>query len=283
MKDYYKILGISEKVSGDAIEEGFRVSLLNAKARGRAWFEKYNDEEVNVLEAYKIIANPESRSAYDRKRSEMGYTIDEKGQKISGWKSCYLCGGPLPKWWEDVFYWGKNAHRKQCRVCGKCLTGSEDFWGKCSACRNEIWREKERRKEEKRVAREARDRLREYERWQVRKTKMDDYRKLRKEIEAMPQYEQWRQTVFAKFGKRCINDPSHQGNIEVDHHYKSFYAIIQKHGITNTMEAEKCTALWDVDNGVPLCKFCHNKTPSSIYRNIHKVIDEYEERFSKTE
>ncbi|GEM_PF-4245898 len=282
MKDYYKILGIPEDASLDVIEKGFTTSLLNAKAEGKAWFEKYNVREVNAREAYEVLVNPESRSAYDIERNKVMYAKMEKDKQYLKSihmpliiKKCRLCGGPLPKWWDNIFYLGKNAHRKKCHRCGKCLTGKGDFWGKCSACWDEIRREKEGRKEERRVAREERDRLREYERRQMRNQKMDDYKKLRKEIEAMPQYEKWRQGILLKFGRQC-SDCGFTENIEVDHHPKSFYAIIQKYGITNTAQAHRCVALWNLNNGRPLCKSCHNKTLSSIYHRWYEIIDEYE-------
>jgi hypothetical protein len=253
-------------------------------------------------------------------------------------KKCRLCGGSLPEWWEDVFYWGKSVHRKQCRHCRKCLTGSEDFWGKCSACRDEIWREKERRKEEKRVYRskqkEEEKELEELERlrnlynseimnlygflkknelltaeeegrfvygdihfvgdiqgyagensneYQINKLKvaldelskhkkeavMTQYRKLRKKIEAMPEYQIWREEVFKKFGRKCAIGPDcPTDSLEVDHRYRSFHSIIKQYGITNTIQAYECAALWDVNNGAPLCREHHSQTSSAKYYKL---------------
>lgn len=95
--------------------------------------------------------------------------------------------------------------------------------------------------------------------------RMEQYQQLRKEIEAMPQYEHWRQAVFQKFGRKCAVCGSTE-NLEVDHRYMSFYAIMQKYGITNTVQAYECVLLWDVNNGAPLCKTHHDQTASSKYR-----------------
>ena len=54
-------------------------------------------------------------------------------------------------------------------------------------------------------------------------------------------------------------------NIEVDHRYKSFYAIVREYGITNTIQAYECAVLWNVNNGAPLCKLHHDQTKSSVY------------------
>lgn len=93
---------------------------------------------------------------------------------------------------------------------------------------------------------------------------VNNYRKLRKEIEAMPQYRIWREEVLKKFGRKCVVCGSTE-NIEVDHRYESFYSIVKRHGITNTVQAYECAALWDVNNGAPLCRLHHDQTKSSVH------------------
>lgn len=109
--------------------------------------------------------------------------------------------------------------------------------------------EKERRENECRISKEA---------------EMQRYRQLRKEIEAMPQYRIWREEVLQKLGRKCIICGSTQ-NIEVDHRHNSFYSIVKLYEITNTVQAYECAALWDVDNGAPLCKEHHDQTKTSLY------------------
>lgn len=132
-----------------------------------------------------------------------------------------------------------------------------------------------RRREEKRIAFEERARVaqaereleqqqRELERQQAKEKEISQYKQLRKEIEAMPQYQYWRKEVLKKFDKKCSICGSTK-NIEVDHRYESFYAIIKKYRIQNVTQAYECSALWDINNGAPLCKQCHDKTKSSIY------------------
>jgi hypothetical protein len=94
----------------------------------------------------------------------------------------------------------------------------------------------------------------------------EDYKLLRKEIEAMPQYKHWRQAVLQTYGRKCSVCGASQ-NIEVDHRYKSFYAIVKENHITNTVQAYECAELWDVSNGAPLCKAHHDETQSSIRWN----------------
>ena len=179
-----------------------------------------------------------------------------------------------------MFYWGKDTHRKQCRHCGKCLVEDDGFGRACSMCWDKICREKikekTRRKEEKCAALKEQERLRqmgidqkrqqgELERQRVREIEMVQYHQLRKDIEAMPQYRIWREEILNKFGRKCSICGSTE-NIEVDHRYESFYSIIKKHAITNTVQAYECATLWDVNNGAPLCKMHHDQTKSSTYR-----------------
>lgn len=132
-----------------------------------------------------------------------------------------------------------------------------------------------KRREEVRINREAREQAtqiegeyekeqREYEYQREKEREVARYQQLRKEIEAMPQYQHWRQSVFEKFGRKCAVCGSTE-NLEVDHRYKSFYSIIKEYRITDTIQAYECSALWDVNNGAPLCKEHHDQTASSVY------------------
>ncbi|GEM_PF-1678226 len=108
----------------------------------------------------------------------------------------------------------------------------------------------------------------EQERQQIQEAKINKYKQLRKDIEAMPQYSHWRQDVLRRFGDKCAVCGS-TDNIEVDHRYKSFYAIVKECSITNTIQAYECAPLWDINNGAPLCKMHHDQTRSSIYYREH--------------
>lgn len=104
---------------------------------------------------------------------------------------------------------------------------------------------------------------REQERISVKEAEIVKYKELRKDIEAMPQYQIWKEEVLKKFGRKCIICGAAE-NIEVHHRY-SFYLIIKRHGIINTVQAYECGALWDVNNGALLCRIHHDKTKSSVY------------------
>jgi hypothetical protein len=127
-------------------------------------------------------------------------------------------------------------------------------------------REVRQREEKERMEREQEERERALE--EMKYQERERYRGIRAEIEAMPQYKQWRDDVLEKCGRKCSVCGSTEG-IEVDHRYHSFHSIIKRYGITNTMEAYECRALWDVNNGAPLCKTCHEKTTSHRHWQQH--------------
>lgn len=128
-------------------------------------------------------------------------------------------------------------------------------------------RKKKLQEEDERQGRGVEEIGREIYKSTIIRDQMTQYRQLRKEIESMPAYENWKQRVFEKFGgRRCMKCGSTE-NIEVDHRYKSFYSIINKYGIINKDQAYECVELWDIENGAPLCKKCHDKTKSSMLFN----------------
>ncbi len=99
------------------------------------------------------------------------------------------------------------------------------------------------------------------------------YTKLRKEIESMPEYQNWRKIVFERFGRKCaIATCDKTENLEIHHRYKSFYGILRDYRITNTAQACGCAALWDPNNGEPLCKPHHDQTKSSLYYHAAKIV-----------
>jgi hypothetical protein len=90
------------------------------------------------------------------------------------------------------------------------------------------------------------------------------YEQLAKDIRAMPKYSVWREDVLRKHGRRCSICGSTE-NIEVDHR-RSLYSLVRIYGITDLVEAYECEALWEIENGNPLCKMHHDATVTSTYR-----------------
>ncbi|MSU45002.1 DUF4116 domain-containing protein [Candidatus Nomurabacteria bacterium] len=92
------------------------------------------------------------------------------------------------------------------------------------------------------------------------------YSDWRKQTEQMPIYERWKRDVIQKCGNKCQLDKSHAGRYAEVHHIDSLYSIYIKNNLTSDEEIIKCKELWNIDNGIVLCKECHDKMESSQNR-----------------
>jgi len=104
--------------------------------------------------------------------------------------------------------------------------------------------------------------------------KRDEYARrvqLRTEIEKMPKYSTWKNEVFEKCGRKC-EMCGETNELEI-HHRDSFDSMLKAFEINKAKDAFECNALWRVDNGSVLCKKCHEKMESSVYRNKATIQD----------
>jgi 5-methylcytosine-specific restriction endonuclease McrA len=69
-------------------------------------------------------------------------------------------------------------------------------------------------------------------------------------------YRQWRSDVFTRDGFTCQKCGLKGTRLQA-HHIKSFASIIEEYNIKTFEEAEGCDKLWDINNGITLCKECH--------------------------
>lgn len=74
------------------------------------------------------------------------------------------------------------------------------------------------------------------------------------------EYRQWRSSVFKRDNFICQLCQYSRGKILNAHHIITRCQIIKKHNIKNVEEAILCTQLWDINNGITLCKRCHETT-----------------------
>ncbi len=70
-------------------------------------------------------------------------------------------------------------------------------------------------------------------------------------------YRQWRSDVFKRDNFTCQECGDDRGGNLNAHHIESFISIIQKHEIITINQAIECEALWNINNGITLCKTCH--------------------------
>jgi len=68
----------------------------------------------------------------------------------------------------------------------------------------------------------------------------------------------WRTSVFHRDFYTCQHCHKIGGKLHA-HHIKFFSTLLKEFHITTLEEAEACEALWDVSNGITLCKKCHKK------------------------
>ncbi len=79
-------------------------------------------------------------------------------------------------------------------------------------------------------------------------------------------YRQWRSDVFTRDDFTCQNCGQKSGGLNA-HHIKSFFTIIQCYEITTLEEALECDELWNINNGITLCKVCHKKIHKKVINN----------------
>lgn len=87
---------------------------------------------------------------------------------------------------------------------------------------------------------------------------------LYKLIRGMPEYNEWRLQVFGRDNFTC-QECNGRGCYLEAHHIKPFNKIIKEYNMKTITDARLCQELWDLNNGITLCKECHMKTNN--YKN----------------
>lgn len=85
-----------------------------------------------------------------------------------------------------------------------------------------------------------------------RKTLPDNIRRLF-------EYRRWRSEVFTRDSFTCQQCRDNQGRNLEAHHIKRFLKIIEENNVKTIQEALVCEELWNINNGITLCKRCHKK------------------------
>jgi len=70
-------------------------------------------------------------------------------------------------------------------------------------------------------------------------------------------YLKWREAVFMRDKFTCQKCSDNKGGNLEAHHIIRFSDIIREYKITNIKEANKCSELWNLDNGITYCDTCH--------------------------
>lgn len=85
------------------------------------------------------------------------------------------------------------------------------------------------------------------------------HQNLRDLITSIYEYTQWRRAVFLRDNFTCQGCGIAGTYLEA-HHIKHLQDILDEFNITSVEQGRLCEPLWDVNNGVTLCRECHNKT-----------------------
>jgi len=83
------------------------------------------------------------------------------------------------------------------------------------------------------------------------------------QIRQCGEYINWRTQIFGRDNFTCQKCGVRGVYLEA-HHIKRFSKIIKENNIKTLNMALNCPELWDLNNGITLCKQCHNKTKGRI-------------------
>lgn len=95
---------------------------------------------------------------------------------------------------------------------------------------------------------------------------------LRHTIDCNFKYRQWRSDIFTRDDFTC-QECGQRGGMLHAHHIKSFSKIIQFYEITTLEEALECEELWNLNNGITLCRNCHKKIHKRLYNSKSRRLN----------
>lgn len=81
-------------------------------------------------------------------------------------------------------------------------------------------------------------------------------------------YTLWRNSVYQRDKYTCqkCKKKCEKSNI-IAHHKKDFAIIFQENNITSFKKALQCPELWNISNGITLCRSCHLKIHKKFSKN----------------
>ena len=99
--------------------------------------------------------------------------------------------------------------------------------------------------------------------------------KLTRAIRDNYKYKEWLKNIYKRDGYKCNICGAYHivgDRVVLDvHHLKAWSIMLDENKIKTLEEALSCNELWDENNGIVLCRKCHNKIHSGEY---HKKLSE---------
>lgn len=89
-------------------------------------------------------------------------------------------------------------------------------------------------------------------------------------IRANKVYRDWALLVFKRDNFTCQKCGDNKGGNLEAHHIYPFAKLCYENNIDTVEDAKNCEKLWDLTNGITLCKMCHKKTESYGYNKYTK-------------
>jgi hypothetical protein len=93
--------------------------------------------------------------------------------------------------------------------------------------------------------------------------------KLQEKIRKLPEYKSWRNGIFKRDNWTC-KICKKRGNYIEAHHLKEFNLILKHNNILTVIQARRCTKLWEMSNGISLCRKCHDKTKTKYFKKTNE-------------
>jgi 5-methylcytosine-specific restriction endonuclease McrA len=100
-----------------------------------------------------------------------------------------------------------------------------------------------------------------------------------KRVRVSERQSRWSRKVMIRDDYTCQNCKKVGGDLHA-HHIKPFIEIWEENKIKTLSDARECKELWEIDNGITLCKDCHYKT-YKFYNNQYTKKNSYNEKLGE--
>ena len=85
------------------------------------------------------------------------------------------------------------------------------------------------------------------------------------------EYKNWRYLVYKRDNWICQECGKNSHHLNA-HHIELLSELLKRYNIKNVQEAIKCKELWNIENGITLCKNCH----INLHKELRKCQDHWE-------